>query len=464
MNGAVEAATEQEALEQLRKRGLGHATLVPTGPTAAPTRPSPKAAQSAPKGVPKPGSNRSVPATAGHGKVISGDPFAPPSATAPPVVIHPPAGTNMAATSGSVSSSASSPSGSAPKQTYATKRGSNRILYFLFSQLANYQTAGVNPVQAYNQLAGQTNQKQYQQSLVMAAQMASSGAPFSSVMEMYPDLYPAGCVGMVRAGEQGGYLYDAYREASRLADQARKMNIWGMVTFVNVILNVMFLWPCWLLSRSFVGMWNSENEHYNSNGFQVLGQVVGHYLLWPFGPLMLASIIVAIYLPKWWLKRSNTYNRHRWALRLWSLKTRAVAEAMQVFTWHLSRTSQAGLSPVRSFELAAGAIPNIVISEAMLKARSTAKEGTTLTSLLSQIPYVSAETLAMAQTGEMTGQVPDMMAQAAQMEAQTFRLQSAASGIKLGCWAMLVIVAAWGIGVIIFALGYVGILKGLMNQ
>lgn len=462
MNGAVDAASEQEAMEQLRKRGLSQAVLLKTAPVSPPAASAPQSAAS-----PKPGQvAHQVQATqsSGHGLVITGDPFAVAKPSAPKMAYQAMAGTAEGTASHSAGGIQMSVPATSAQQTYTTKRGSNFILRFLFTQLANYQSAGVNPVQAFNQMAGQSAPKQYRDSLAHAAQLAAEGIPFSDVMAMYPDLYPAGFVGMVRAGEQGGYQPDAYRQASRLADQARKMNIWAVVMFVMVVGNLLLLWPCWMIIRAIVGLWNSENANYDANGFHVLGHQLFHLWIWPFGPLGVLTVVLSYFLPKWWLGRSNTYDRHLWALKLWSLKQRAVSESMQVFTWHLSQTSQAGLSPLKSFELSAAAIPNLVISQKFLEARRQTHEGTTLTQIMTGVPYINGDVVAMIQTGEMTGQVSEMMAQAAQMENQAFQQNNAIAGVKLGTWAILISIISFGVGAIIMALSYAGILHSLLNQ
>ncbi len=463
MNGAVEAGSEQEAMQILALRGLGNAKIVAAA-SPAPASPAPAAHSAARRPQQHPtapgqasGQVRTSPSGQSNSKVISGDPFSA-------QVQRPNPSTSRISTEAPVQSGMqiNTPQSSA-KPVYETKRGSNKILRFLFTQLANYTEAGVNPVQAFSQLAGQTSQQQYREPLARAAQLASEGIPFSAVMEMYPDLFPQGTVGMVRAGEQGGYLPEAYREASRIADLARKMNIWAGVTYVNFIATVVFIWPIWMVTRSITHMWSSENAHYNANGLGVLGHSVFKFFIWPFGPLIISSVLIGIYAPRWWLRRSNTQTRHAWALRLWSLKQRAIAESMEVFSWNLSRTSAAGLSPLKCFELSAGAVPNQIIAESLKEARNRNAENITLTSLLTQVPYVSGEMVAMAQTGEMTGQMQEMMLQASQMEAHNFQIQKVASATKLGCWILLVMIVGTGIGAIIMALAYAGILKGLMN-
>jgi hypothetical protein len=58
------------------------------------------------------------------------------------------------------------------------------------------------------------------------AAAAQEGISMSSVMELYPDLYPSSVAAMTRAGEVGGFLPEACETIGQQAQQAHKFRRW----------------------------------------------------------------------------------------------------------------------------------------------------------------------------------------------------------------------------------------------
>src|SRR2546423_8980750 len=89
-------------------------------------------------------------------------------------------------------------------QIYRSRKSSDRERFFLFAQIADQLRAGINPAQAFGELARTYKGQKFRDSLAMVAAAASEGRPISDVLALWPDLYPEHVVGLVRAGEVGG--------------------------------------------------------------------------------------------------------------------------------------------------------------------------------------------------------------------------------------------------------------------
>lgn len=344
-----------------------------------------------------------------------------------------------------------------------TKKGSNKVIGFLFSQLASYFGSGVNAAQAFSQLATQTSQGAYRESLAEAARLTAEGTAFSDVMEMYPDLYPRSAVGMIRAGEQAGFLPQACSEVSRLAIQARKMNIWAVVLYIDIISNLFLLWLIWSLSEGIKAGWVNANANPTASGFTDIGQGILRSFLWPFLPLIILTLVGSWYLYKWWQHRSNTERRHRLATTTYPLSKRAQAESMQVLSLVLAKTGEAGLPAMRSFQLAAMAVPNLFFSHKLEGVALASHDGVRLSDALQQSGVVPHELASLAQTAETTGQLPTLMMQASAREQENFGVQNTMSGVSMGCLVTTVIVVATGLAMIVLVAGYASILQPLLQ-
>ncbi|HWA82187.1 MAG TPA: type II secretion system F family protein, partial [Fimbriimonadaceae bacterium] len=76
------------------------------------------------------------------------------------------------------------------KSVIRTKRGTDKDLYFLFSQLQSYARSGVNPVESLTNLSQTCPKEDYRKALAEAADAAKEGRPISDVFERYVDLFP----------------------------------------------------------------------------------------------------------------------------------------------------------------------------------------------------------------------------------------------------------------------------------
>ncbi|MBI3721996.1 MAG: type II secretion system F family protein, partial [Fimbriimonas ginsengisoli] len=192
--GTLEAADAREAAAHLVAQGLKVRLLQEAAP-APQFQLGPAPAQPAPKQRPTP----QAPAVR---------PFRPtPQAPSP----QPPGpGAPAPSTKASVASS----------PVIRTPRGSDKDRFFLFSQTAAALRAGINPAEFFSNMAPRVPPR-FRGSMSALSAAAAEGTAISAVLAQYPNLYPSSVVGLVRAGEQGGFLPEACDTVARAAQRAR---------------------------------------------------------------------------------------------------------------------------------------------------------------------------------------------------------------------------------------------------
>ncbi len=337
-----------------------------------------------------------------------------------------------------------------------TVSDAQRSIYF--SQLADMTRGGIALPLALSSLADRVKSSPFEEaSRVMSAETAE-GRPLADSMARFPDLFLLCQVGGVRAGEMGGYLPDAF---TALADQSRAMgNLnkkfwWAWVALANTFLVFMvFTYLRGPLLRG-IDYVNGKNDGSNLWGAGLLDS-----LLSPGGVLFILLGLVLIFIS--WAK-NQTFTRplrHKLGASFPIIKKRAAGEALSVFTWNLSKLAKAGLSPYRTWSLAADTVPNMKIAQDLSLKGSSMGDTSKLSDLYATVPGISWEVSSMVQTGEMTGRVSEALDQASAIEMAKAQEAEKHFTWRMGCWVALLVI---GGGVLAFMVLYATYLWGAFS-
>jgi general secretion pathway protein F len=331
----------------------------------------------------------------------------------------------------------------APAQIVKTRRGTDAANTFLFSQLAALLRAGINPAEAFTSLANRPIKPYYEPFLREAAKATTEGVRFGAVMEKYPYLFAPHIPGMIRAGEEGGYLVEACEQVATQTEESRKFNFWLWVFFWWVASNVVFIPPIFMMEKaldhltdSFLGP-NANST--TGTGFDVLRAGMTQGLLWPVGPVTLLLCAAYWWGYAWWMKPKQRPLRHRVLLRLPTIGRRARAESLAVFAWTLSMVSRVGIAPRTAWALATNAMPNVWLAGQMRKVGDQMNDGTKLSEALTQTGSIPSEYVPMVQTGELVGEVSSSLLTISNASYEESQRQAGMSKIRMGCWAMILV-------------------------
>jgi type II secretory pathway component PulF len=335
-----------------------------------------------------------------------------------------------------------------------TAPGTDKQRFFLFSQLASAFRAGINPSQAFQQVA-QRSAGQFRPSLDEASAATAEGKTISQVFERYPDLYPDHVVGLIRAGEAAGFLPEAMDEVARQAESAHSFGrffFWVWFLAVNFLLSVP---ATWIMTRGLVGMVDDMNRTGGAGGpnagVQSFGQEMWRSLLWPWGPITLVAYAGFWVFRRYYLSSFAKDLRHKIGLKVPVYGKRARHENLARFAWTMSRVGKAGIAPARAWQLAADSVPNLAFRDQLVDIGTQMRENTRLSDIIHRSPVFPDEYAPMIATAEYTGDMPTAMEHLAQVSGGEFVAAQNYAKMRSGCWMLLAFVVTSGITTIMFA-------------
>ncbi len=327
-----------------------------------------------------------------------------------------------------------------------TALGTDKDRFFIFAQLASAYRAGINPAEAFGDISRRCP-GHFKQSLEEASQAAAEGISVSKVFDRYPDLYPESVGGMTRAGEEAGFLPDAFEEISLQAESAHKFKRWFFWVWFLAINALLSIPGMWIAMQSLLGMWDridkagGTSADGNTMGMgEALGQyasVFGKQLIWPWGPITLLFWFGVYLLRRYFGSRMAKRFRHRLGLRYPIFGARAKHENLSRFSWTMSRVAKSGVAPARAWQLAAESVPNLVMRDNLASIGQQLRGSEKLSDLVHQSGMFPQEYAPMVATAEYTGDVTGAMDKLASISNGEF--QSAQNYVKMraGCWGAL---------------------------
>lgn len=278
-------------------------------------------------------------------------------------------------------------------------------LFILFSQLANLFRSGISPVEAMNEMSNRHSWKPFLREIfIEVGRDVSAGRSLADAMERFPDIFPPGAIGAVRAGETGGYLPMACQVYAE--NQQNNSKLRGIFKWLNIA-----IWSTLISIPLFNSMMNGVsrltatiNNMKPPQEEYLLGLREGLFGIWG----IFAVIVILIWAFGWRVtgRRSFLNWRHKLAATTWGgPKRRSRMDSLLMLGFHMKSLSRAGLSPARVYALAADAVPNRWYAEELKKLLRGSTESTKLSTILRQSPIIPEEQVQMIETGEMTGTV-----------------------------------------------------------
>jgi type II secretory pathway component PulF len=323
----------------------------------------------------------------------------------------------------------------APSRIHKTPFGRDKDRLFLFSQIASYLKAGVNPVEAFARMGQNWRKPAFKESLEELGSAASEGKRLSEILASYPYLYPPHVVGIFKVGEIGGIMPEACEVIANQAEDSHRFrrSFWLMGILVGGMVATI---PIAIL---FVrGAIESFRNLETSGNLMGLLRETGRQLLWPVGPVSLAALIALYLLFKSWGSLRSSYARHRIVLRLPTIGKRAKAESISLFTWALGRLTRAGMAPRTAMLAAAEAMPNLELRSRIEAASQAMSDSAPVSTALQGIDFLPPEAAPMVATGEMTGDLPSQLGYLERMTYGEFENENDQARKRVGCWVILV--------------------------
>lgn len=278
------------------------------------------------------------------------------------------------------------------------------------TQLRVMLKAGMSPANAFQSLSQRTTHGGLRRASESIARDTAQGISISDALAKFPDLFPGFLVGAFRAAEHGGYLLEMLERLIAYYEQWRTVRRWSLLTkgclWYAVLVAPLFA-PMGIgiidALRNFTGSTLAE-------AVQAIGRGMAMAYL-RFGlpaTLLLIALILLGYLLTG-LERVGARLRLS-ALGFSTYANWIRAQSLEQYLFHLGRLTQAGVAPATAHALAAGAVPNRALAEALLSVELGRAEGAAhIDQALERSGLFPIEEIMLARTGVQTGELPSIL-------------------------------------------------------
>lgn len=328
-------------------------------------------------------------------------------------------------------------------------------LSLLFAQLGNIFRAGISPAEAMDTLSQRHSVKPFvKEALRDIATKTAGGMSLASAMAFYPDIFPPGAVGAVRAGEEGGYLWeacDAYGQNQAKARSFRLVFWWAGLLWWSTLLTLPIFQIFMAGIKRLAATINTGEAP-----MAAYGEGLRDAALSPLGIVFLVGLGLMFFGWRIGGRPAFLMARHTAAAKIWTVKKRAVSDSVEAFSFHLGKLTRAGLPPQRSYALAADAVPNRYHAEQLRAVASGRGEGVRLTELLYRADVFPQDYVPLIETGEMTGQTEAALENVAHQAGRDRAFSENFLKFRALGWAILLVLGG-------SCLLYAGISRGLFD-
>lgn len=316
-----------------------------------------------------------------------------------------------------------------------TGRVSAQEQMLFFQQLAQLVRSGMTVYAALDHLGPRVSNARLSRVATQMAGAAQQGERISDVMAAVPEIFPEHVVGLVRAGEIGGFLEIALDEVARGYERniALYRGTWlprMMATQAFFVLAMALpLFPA-LLRVSGTGEWD-------------LAANLQEYLR--VALLRNLPIAVAVYHGvRWCVARVQMPSFKRlldaWALRVPPFGDLQRQEALCTFLQTLSRLYRAGVAPIHAWEGAAFTASNTILRERLTAAGVRVQQGASLPDAFAATGLFDHSVEQLLVTGHHSGQVENALESAAALyraQAEEAARRTRMALLRLGTLALL---------------------------
>lgn len=322
-----------------------------------------------------------------------------------------------------------------------------RDLHFFFKQLSAMLGAGINPVQALDTLSSQSTSRKLQKVLREAREHVRVGRPMSAGFQRYPEVFSPIMMGMVRSGEEGGFLVE---QCSRLSDYIQRdielRNLIRRETFYPkaVVVASVFI----ILGANWIISYVSRST---GNAAMMLPAPT---MFWTF--LLLAAIGIFLW-GRLALRQAGIKRAWDWfCVSLPWVGKMVHGFAMARFGRAFGALVESGMPLGRAFTLSADVCGNEHVRAQIYPAAWRLDSGEGVHKVFRETRAFSPIVLDMVQAGEMTGNMHEMLTKVSEYYEDEGQTKARQSATIIGVVALLMVGAYVLYVLVTFYTGYAG--------
>lgn len=320
-------------------------------------------------------------------------------------------------------------------------------------QMYSLTRSGIPMLRAIAGLSETTHSQRMKDALHDITEQLTSGRPLSSAMNHHPDIFGALFVSMVHVGENTGKLEDAFiqlagyiereQETRRRIKAAMRYPIFvlGAITLAMVILNIMVI-PKFAEMFSRFGAdlpWATKILIGTSNLF------VNYW------PLMLVGAVGTFIGIRYWHSTDKGEKQwDKWKLRIPGVGSIIERSTLSRYCRSFSMMLSAGVPMTQALSLVADAVDNAYMHDSIVGMRRGIESGDSMLRVSNQSHLFTPLVLQMVAVGEETGQIDQLLNDAAdfyegEVDYDLKNLTAKLEPILIGFVAGIVLILALGI-------------------
>lgn len=337
-------------------------------------------------------------------------------------------------------------------------RANSKELSLFFRQMNAMLHAGVSLAHALNTMAANAPSKGLRIACSEMSTRVATGQQFSELMKSYPGIFTPLMVGMIRAGELGGFLdrmclrLSEYSERDYEIQQTIKRETWYPKLLIFMSFFIPSLVPA--VVAIFVGGGNPLAIWFRA----FIGPAI--FMLVVFLLFKFKNFLAPLF--KHFAPLVYFFDQIKLLIPVAGKTARSLATAK--FCRALGALQAAGMGVQQTINLAADACGNAVIAETSRKTIRQIEAGCGLTEALASTGQFPGVAIQMMRTGEDTGNFDEQLGKVADFlegDAETTIKQSV---ILLGMLIFLGVAMYIGLQVIQFYTGYSGQVDQVINE
>src|ERR1017187_6959716 len=287
-----------------------------------------------------------------------------------------------------------------------------KVLTTFTRQLATLVDAGLPLLRGLRVLEKQERNATLKGILAQLATSIEGGSTFSEALAQHPKVFNRLFVNMVKAGELGGVLEVVLKRLAEFSEKAQKIKgkvkaaLFYPIAVLIVAIGIMILLMVFVIPR-FKEVFN--NMGVKMPGFTLfvlaISDAIRLHILQTLGAV---TVVVVLFM----LAIKTKIGRYVWdkvKLKMPVLGPVINRVAIARFTRTLGTLVSSGVPILQALTIVKETAGNVIISNAIASVHESVKEGETITAPLEASGVFPPMVVSMADVGEQTGALPEML-------------------------------------------------------